>query len=281
MIFIKKFRKIFRTFVRKNFIKNTMIFYFSGTGNSKHVAEKLGGYLDTPVKNIADYYNEVTTLKNFSLDLDSEDFLGFVSPVHSWGLALPVARFLKKTKINYSGKKVFAVFVCGDTCGKAREQLQEKLKKKSGISCNFVCSVQMPNTYIVMKGFGTDSDELAGKKLETAEKELPEIAKAIKTGGNFDRYVVGTHPFLKGRIIYPLFMKFTLGDKKFFADENCTDCGKCEKVCPEKNISLVQGRPQWKGHCVKCLACIHRCPSRAVQYGDITRNMGRYCFKPL
>ena len=256
-----------------------MIFYFSGTGNSKHIAEKLGELLNTSVKNIADYYDEVTTLKNFSLDVDNEDFLGFVSPVHSWGLSIPMSRFLKKTKINYSGKKVFAVFSCGDNCGKAREQLQEKLKKKSGILCDFVCSVQMPNTYIVMKGFGTDSKELEEKKLKTAEEELPRIADAIKNGKNYDHYVIGTHPFLKGRIVYPLFMQFTMGDKKFFADENCISCGQCEKFCPEKNISLKDGKPQWLGHCVKCLSCIHRCPKRAIQYADITKEMGRYFYK--
>ncbi|MCR4559210.1 MAG: ferredoxin, partial [Bacteroidales bacterium] len=64
-----------------------MIFYFSGTGNSKHVAQKLGELLGSQVKNIADYYEEVTTLKNFSIGVDKDDCLGFVSPVHSWGLS--------------------------------------------------------------------------------------------------------------------------------------------------------------------------------------------------
>ncbi len=256
-----------------------MIFYFSGTGNSKHVAQKLGELLGSQVKNIADYYEEVTTLKNFSIGVDKDDCLGFVSPVHSWGLSKTMSRFLKRTKINYQGKKIFAVMVCGDNCGKAREMLSETLKRNSGIECNFICSIQMPNNYIVMKGFGTDSDELAKQKLTTAELEIPKIAEAVKSGKTFDRYVIGTHPFLKGRIIYPLFMKFTMGDKKFFADDNCISCGLCEKTCPEKNISLKNGKPKWLGHCVKCLACIHRCPKKSIQYGDVTQEMGRYYYK--
>ena len=256
-----------------------MIFYFSGTGNSKHVAEELGKLLNTPVKNIADYYDEVTTLKKFSIGVEKDDFLGFVSPVHSWGLSKSMSRFLKRTKINYQGNKVFAVMVCGDTCGKAREMLSETLKKKSGIKCDFVCSIQMPNNYIVMKGFGTDSDELAKQKLSTAELEIPQIADAIKSGKTFDRYVVGGQPFLKGRIIYPLFMKFTLGDKKFFAEDTCNGCGLCVKNCPEKNITLQNSKPKWLGHCVKCLSCIHRCPKKSIQYGKVTKEMGRYYYK--
>jgi len=256
-----------------------MIFYFSGTGNSKHVAETIGKLIGDPVKDIADYYSEVTANKNLTLDVDSQQYLGFVCPVHSWGLAVSMRRFLKRTKINYAGRKVFGIVVCGDTCGKAREQMQEALKAKSGLDISMICSVQMPNNYIVMKGFGTDADDLAKQKLEAAELQMPQIADAIINNKPYDHYVTGSKPFLKGRIIYPLFMAFTLGDKKFHADDNCIDCGLCAKTCPEQNIKMVNGRPEWQGHCVKCLACIHRCPKKAIQYGDVTQTMGRYYFK--
>lgn len=255
-----------------------MIFYFSGTGNSKHIAERMAELTGTTTKNVADFYDEIQQKKDIEINVSDKDILGFVCPVHSWGLALTMRRFLKKCRINYKGNKVFGITVCGDNCGKAREQMQELLKKSS-IKFNFICSVQMPNTYIVMKGFGTDPDELANKKLETAEKELPQIADAILNGKVFDRYVAGTKPFLKGRIVYPLFMQFTLGDKKFHTDSNCIGCGLCQKNCPEHNIRLKENRPEWLGHCVKCLACIHRCPTQAIQFGDITQNMGRYYFK--
>ena len=131
-----------------------------------------------------------------------------------------------------------------------------------------------------MKGFGTDSDELAAQKKSAAEQQLPIIADAILNNKPYNHYVAGAHPFLKGRIIYPLFMAFTLSDKKFYADNNCISCGLCEKSCPEQNIQLdSQNRPVWLGHCVKCLACIHRCPKKAIQYGNITQNLGRYFYK--
>lgn len=255
-----------------------MIFYFSGTGNSKHIAERMAELTNEQVKNVADYYDEVHSKNDINISVPDGEILGFVCPVHSWGLALTMRRFLKKARFKYNGNKVFGICVCGDTCGKAREQMQEALAK-SGIKFNFVCSVQMPNTYIVMKGFGTDPDNLADQKLEIAEKELPQIADAIMNGKVFDRYVTGGNPFLKGRIIYPLFMSLTLGDKKFSADDKCISCGLCAKNCPEHNIQMKENRPEWLGHCVKCLACIHRCPKQAIQYGDITQDMGRYYYK--
>lgn len=255
-----------------------MIFYFSGTGNSAHAAQRLAQLLGDKVKNIADYYD--TIKKGVEISLKGETYLGIVSPVHSWGLSKPVVRFLKNVRFrDCESAKVYGVVTCGDTCGTADKQLRGLLKRRNNIICKHVYSVQMPNTYIVMKGFGTDADVLRDQKLKNAEPELARIADAISTGNDYEHYVRGKKPFLKGRILYPLFMAFTMGDKKFYAEDSCTGCGLCAKLCPEKNIAMARKRPNWLGHCVKCLSCIHRCPQRAIQFGDITQDMGRYYYK--
>ncbi|MBP5502947.1 MAG: EFR1 family ferrodoxin [Bacteroidales bacterium] len=255
-----------------------MIFYFSGTGNSAHAAQKLAQLLGDKVKNIADYYDNI--YKGVDISLKDEKYLGIVCPVHSWGLAKPMARFLRQVRFkDYEGEKAFCMVTCGDTCGTADKQVKSLLKRHNHIVCCNVYSVQMPNTYIVMKGFGTDADVLRDQKLKNAEPEIARIAKAISTNSDYEHYVRGKKPFLKGRILYPLFMAFTMGDKKFFAEESCTGCGLCAKKCPEKNITMENNRPKWLGHCVKCLSCIHRCPARAIQYGDVTQDMGRYYYK--
>ena len=255
-----------------------MIFYFSGTGNSAHAAQKLAQLLGDKVKNIADYYDNI--YKGVDISLKDEKYLGIVCPVHSWGLAKPMARFLRQVRFkDYEGAKAFCMVTCGDTCGTADKQVKSLLKRHNHIVCSNVYSVQMPNTYIVMKGFGTDADVLRDQKLKNAEPEIARIAEAISTNSDYEHYVRGKKPFLKGRILYPLFMAFTMGDKKFFAEESCTGCGLCAKKCPEKNITMENNRPKWLGHCVKCLSCIHRCPARAIQYGDVTQDMGRYYYK--
>ncbi len=255
-----------------------MIFYFSGTGNSAHAAQKLAQLLGDKVKNIADYYDNI--YKGVDISLKDEKYLGIVCPVHSWGLAKPMARFLRQVRFkDYEGGKAFCMVTCGDTCGTADKQVKSLLKRHNHIVCSNVYSVQMPNTYIVMKGFGTDADVLRDQKLKNAEPEIARIAEAISTNSDYEHYVRGKKPFLKGRILYPLFMAFTMGDKKFFAEESCTGCGLCAKKCPEKNITMENNRPKWLGHCVKCLSCIHRCPARAIQYGDVTQDMGRYYYK--
>jgi ferredoxin len=63
--------------------------------------------------------------------------------------------------------------------------------------------------------------------------------------------------------------------KKFYADDSCTRCGKCIRICPTHNITLKE-KPVWGSNCTACLGCIHRCPQKAIQNGRGTINKGRY-----
>ena len=87
----------------------------------------------------------------------------------------------------------------------------------------------------------------------------------------------------------PLWLKFFLSsiyrfsyssvscmDKSFWADEKCTGCGICEKICPAQNISLMDGKPQWQHRCEQCFACLQWCPEEAIQYGKGTAKKKRY-----
>lgn len=85
----------------------------------------------------------------------------------------------------------------------------------------------------------------------------------------------GVLPSLLTNVFNPMFMKYVINTKKFYAKDNCTSCGICEKVCNTKCIK-VEGKPVWGDNCSLCLACINLCPVRAIQYGKSTEKRGRY-----
>lgn len=69
--------------------------------------------------------------------------------------------------------------------------------------------------------------------------------------------------------------------KKWHHTENCVGCGKCVKVCPINNITLIQYNsckiyPKWGQDCEGCCACFHVCPKQSVQYGKITKKAKQY-----
>ena len=52
-------------------------------------------------------------------------------------------------------------------------------------------------------------------------------------------------------------------DAGFRINENCTNCGICERICPADNIRMDSG-PVRLHKCENCFACYHWCPQNAV-----------------
>jgi ferredoxin len=84
--------------------------------------------------------------------------------------------------------------------------------------------------------------------------------------------------------LYHAFMGFL--KTRFRADERCEGCGLCEQLCPVGNVGLHDGHPQFAGHCMLCMRCIHACPREAIQIGRLTVDKFRWRgpkgeFRPL
>ena len=254
-----------------------MIFYFSGTGNSKHVAEYLATMLGERLVAIG----EAVAEGNYSYTLAPGEMVGWVFPTYSWGPAPIAARFAMRVQLQgYDADTYcFMVTTCGDEVG---ETVQMFGKALGNIRLNAAFSVQMPNNYILLPGFDVDSKELERSKIEASAARIHTIAHAIAHRSETIDVVVGTWRRLKSRLIYPLFRRFAMSDKAFAANADvCTRCGLCARVCPANNITLgCNELPKWHGNCTMCLSCIHRCPVRAIEYGKATRSKGRYFFRP-
>ena len=110
-----------------------------------------------------------------------------VFPVHSWGPAVLMLRFVERLRIkDYGGQPVYAVCTCGDTCGWTDRMMREALSRR-GLPLTACWSVRMPNNYILMKGFGVDSDEVRETKLHTAPMEVRDVEAAIRGVTRYSR----------------------------------------------------------------------------------------------
>lgn len=104
-----------------------MIFYFSGTGNSRWVAESLGKRLEDAVEDITD-----VKIEKKEYTLPEGEILGFVFPVYAWAPPTIVMDFISLLRLSSAPKYVFFVCTCGDDSGKMLMFFVKHLKKKVG-----------------------------------------------------------------------------------------------------------------------------------------------------
>lgn len=51
--------------------------------------------------------------------------------------------------------------------------------------------------------------------------------------------------------------------------EKCSQCSLCAKVCPVRNIKVVNGDVVWDDNCKWCYACLNWCPGKAIRFGRL------------
>ncbi len=247
-----------------------MVLYFTGTGNSRFVAEKIADFLGDGLLNIGERIKE----NNFGEIHDEKRFV-IVVPTYAWRIPRIVENFLKKTAFSGS-KKFWFVMDCGGEIGNAEKYLVSLCGEK-GFDYMGVFPVVMPENYVAM--FSVPSKEEAREIVAKAVPLIESAAKTIKDGKKFskprnnlyDRFMSGP----VNTLFYSLFVKADA----FTADERCVGCGKCEKLCPLGNIKLENKKPVWGKNCTHCMACICYCPTEAIEYGKKSVGKRRYRFE--
>lgn len=253
-----------------------MIICFSGTGNSLFVARGLAAHLGDEIVSLP--MDAATKLQPI------DNRIIWVFPVYSWGIPPVLKKWISKIYIPNGHKLAhFAVMTCGDDVGRADETWRAVLTNR-GWTGRDTFSVQMPNTYVLMKGFDVDSIELAQSKIEASHARVSYIAETLgkiiehydpENDIYFNDLTRGRFPGIKTSVIYPWFKRFAMSPKPFFANDECISCGICARNCPMENITMVDDRPSWANNCAFCQRCYHICPRHAVAYSNATKGKGQ------
>ena len=246
-----------------------MIYYFSGTGNSRYAAEKLAKLTDDKCVNMAAVFKGQVTHADGRTDVT-----GFVFPVYYSGLPEMVKRFASHHEIkSHLGKYVYCVITCGAETAAADKRLEKCLERK----IDYSASLRMPDNYVIM--YDPSPSDKAIEALRNAENKVDKIADDINKRRK--RFNTSFKKDIATALMYPLYNLFRT-TRFYKADSNCTSCGLCEKVCPDDAIKIENGKPVWiEKKCQHCTACINRCPEEAIQFTSLTKARGRYYITKL
>jgi Pyruvate/2-oxoacid:ferredoxin oxidoreductase delta subunit len=245
---------------------NTVIYWFSGSGNSLHVAKALqDGIEDVELVSVAE------AIKS---ELKPSSRIGLVFPVYAWGPPVIVSKFIEKLP-SVQPDYLFAVASCGGSPGSVMA-ITRKMLMRRGLDLSASYTVRMVENYPPMGGAPKKEKQL--KVNEIAEGKIAEIVVGISKSscGDFGKRSIFFS--VVGPMIYRFFARALSRQKssKFYADDKCTSCGICVKICPVDNIEMVDEKPSWGNRCEQCFACFHWCPEESVQYGKKTLEQVRY-----
>lgn len=287
-----------------------MIVYFSGTGNSYDAARIIARETGDGLVDLGACYKRGA----FDLPVRQGEELGIVFPVYRWSTPRIIDEFLRKVRFvvegDGDGRKDkgagegkgtgkgkggddgeseggmlssprrfrpayrYAVEVFGYFTGGEMDFLERLLRREHGFG--FDATFALPSVPNCIYVSNPPKPAKQASLIEREEQMAAQLAKRI-----------AAHECIheaKGNPIGRLLSKATGTESKERSvrpfnvnGQRCVKCGRCAELCPTNTIAMSADGPLWQGgDCTECLACVHRCPQGAIEYGKISVGRRRY-----
>lgn len=239
-------------------MKMALIHYFSGTGNTYHMAKiivdkiKKQGY-EVVYNNIESGNKE--QVNDFTLHI-------FLYPIYGFGTPSIVLRYLKNLK-PVDGCKTSIICSCVEFEGQSLTHTTSILRRKGydvfltdiGIYPHNWTQIANPVDEKIQRKVFEDTDNRIVKLTDKIINFEVSMRKCSILNLGWSWFVF---------ILFTILGRRILG-KTFIADSSCISCQKCKEVCPVKAIHLSKGKPKWNWKCENCQRCINICPSKSIQ----------------
>ncbi|WMJ80103.1 EFR1 family ferrodoxin [Clostridium sp. MB40-C1] len=238
-----------------------LLIYFSGTGNSKFIAECIKKEFNKRGHNITLYSIE----NNLPINWDCYEFFIFGSPKYYEYTPLFFINWIKKNVPRLSRHSKCILFCTGSAAIATSFKSLNKILKKKNLHVVITKTFQMPSNYLI--GFFNPTDE---EKYDIYSKWSFEKAGLMVQDFLDNIYsiekinpIIG---FMCEKVSYYFCKSTKYKSKNFSISPNCTKCTQCIRHCPTHNIQLIDDKIVFKNNCILCTRCINFCPENAIIY---------------
>ncbi len=231
--------------------------YFSGTGNTKHCAEKIVHLLDEQAGIISVEDDGVAAA------VKENETIVFAYPVQFSNIPMMVRDFINNHADLWQGKQILCVSTLGAFSGDGAG-CSARLFKKYGAKIIGGLHIHMPDSVCDVKLLKKSLKENRRIVL-AADRKIEIIAAEIKAG-KYPKEGLGFVHRIAGLFGQRLWF---YGRTKHYSDQlkisaSCTNCGQCSRLCPMKNIKICEGKVISGNKCTMCYRCISQCPQKAI-----------------
>ncbi len=249
------------------------IYFFSGTGNSRHVCEWIRTEADSmgyDVELLA--ISEISNRRKLQISNDV-NLIGIVSPTHGFNfppimlhfiIYLPRVKnksvFILNTRAGMKAGKIFLPGLSG-----MAQWLSALILFFKGYRVVGQRPVDLPSNWISLHpGIKQTVVESLFTKRKT---EVTRFTQKVFTGGTDYRAL---YDIIQDLLISPIAIAYYLIGrfiiaKSFVASTDCNQCGLCINQCPIKAIKWVDKRPFWTFNCESCMHCMNSCQKKAIE----------------
>jgi ferredoxin len=241
-------------------MKQNVVFYFSGTGNSLKVA-----------RDIADEISdcEVASMSRAASLSGTYERIGFVFPCYSQGIPNIVTRFISALDLSmHKDAYYFVVVTCGASPGNCLAQVKSLLENK-GLQVQYGSVVKMFANYVALYKMANNPTERAAESSIAVKQVCAEINRRVQNKIPRSNFVLS--------LLYNIMSSsYAVKSKGFRVSDACNGCKNCANICPVDNITMKGDKPIFDSKCEQCMACIQWCPKKAIDYKKKTQTRGRY-----
>lgn len=233
---------------------NISIVYFSGTGNTKAIAEGYKAALSN-----SNHHIEIISIED-ATNISDHDLLIIGGPIYAGNMPDELLNWVRKNikKIN-SKKAIVYSTSAGLLNANGIKSIGKKLISKGYTLLN-MSAFEMPRNFYIDK-YDPTPEDIQKMQFESAASKIVESVSELENNAplSIKESVVMID------LLSDLFriMAKSLG-KSFRINENCIGCGLCEKDCPKNNINYLDKK--YANNCIMCTRCIHNCPVNAISY---------------
>jgi len=232
------------------------MFYFSGTGNSKYIAELFCQNQNAKCYSVEDNID-------FSQLVTSEEIIGFCYPIYGSRVPRIMREFASKYLEVLKNKKIIIFCTQLIFSGDGARVFLDIFPKKH-FEVIYAEHFFMPNNVCNLFILPLENGGKLKKYIKRAKQKMDKVCIninngiIIKRGFDFLSQLLG----LMQGIFMPMIEQKCMDCVEI--TEKCNQCCLCVSNCPMKNLYNKNGKIMQKSNCTICYRCINICPQKAI-----------------
>jgi len=244
-----------------------LMLFFSGTGNSKYIAELFCRKINTvPVSQCHSIEENV----DFGKLISSYETIGFCYPIYGSRVPRIMREFAGKY-IEFLKDKKIIIFCTQWIFSGDGARVFTDMFAHNYVNVIYAEHFFMPNNVNNLSFLPIANEKKIKKYLMRAESKMQIVCNNINNGITKKRgfNIFSRFLGLFQGVFMSVWEKKALDLVRVSNECTCSDasamkCSLCVSICPMRNFENQNGKIITKGNCTICYRCINKCPKKAI-----------------